>query len=283
MRLGTLRRDVIARLNATGVSRPALEADILLTDYFGVDRVSIYADPDREVPGERLAFFESLVARRERHEPIEYILGKAEFFGLPFSVGPGCLIPRPETELLVELALQKCPLGGHFLDWGTGSGCLAVALLNSSPRWTGVAVDASPAALTWAWRNLRDYGFLDRCLLLHADSPEKILLPGEELDLVISNPPYIPTELIPGLMPEVRDFEPVLALDGGDNGLSPYDSLLCHSSRVLKDGGVLVVEIGDSSQAKTLSEKDLPGLTFKGIFNDLEGRSRALMWRAYRL
>lgn len=282
MRIGSLRREVISRLAATGVSRPGLEADLLLADFLGVERAFLYAFPDREVPPVGLAAFDSLVKRREHHEPIEYILGKAEFYGLPLSVGPGCLIPRPETELLVELALGECR-GGSFLDWGTGSGCLSVALLDSSPHWKGVAVDASPAALNWAWQNLREYGFLDRCLLLHANSPEMVPLTRESLDLVISNPPYIPTEIIPDLMPEVRDYEPKLALDGGEYGLLPYASLLCHSSRVLKNGGVLVIEIGDAYQAEVLSSRNIPGLHFQGVFNDLGGLPRALMWRAYRL
>lgn len=282
MRIGLLRNKVVARLRAAGVSRPALEADMLLTAFLSVDRSSLYANPDREIPRERVAAFDSLVSRRERREPIEYILGKAEFFGLPLSVGPGCLIPRPETELLVELALQEGE-EGFFLDWGTGSGCLAVALLHEKPLWKGIAVDASPAALQWAWRNLRDHGFLDRCLLVHADSPEKVSLPPDGVDLVVSNPPYIPTGILPDLMPEVRDYEPALALDGGDDGLSPYGSLIRHSSRILKDGGLLIVEIGDAHQAEVLSSASFSGLHFRGIFDDIEGRPRALMWRAYRL
>lgn len=283
MRIGFLRSEVIDRLRATGISRPVLEADLLLADFFSLDRSSLYANPDREVSREKLVVFDSLVRRRELHEPIEYILGKAEFFGLPLSVGPGCLIPRPETELLVELALRESGEELLFLDWGTGSGCLSVALLHENPHWKGVAVDASPAALAWAWRNLKNYGLLDRCLLLHADTPEKVPLPRGGVDLVISNPPYIPTGVLSDLMPEVRDYEPLLALDGGDEGLLPYASLTRHASNVLKQDGLLLVEIGDAHQAEVLSNSRFPGLLFSGVFNDLEGRPRGLMWRAYRL
>lgn len=284
MRLDELRRETVARLGLAGISRPGLEADLLLADVLRISRVSLYSEPGRDIPDAELVDFLSRVRRREAHEPLEYILGKAEFYGLPLSVGPGCLIPRPETELLVDIALREGgEAGGTFLDWGTGSGCIALSLLHERPFWTGLAVEASPLALTWAWRNLKRYGLLERCLLIHADSPEMLAVSTGSLDLMVSNPPYIPSRELPGLMPEVRDYEPRLALDGGEAGLDPYYPLLGAASRWLRPGGCLLVEIGDSVQAEVLSGTSFPGMTFTETFPDLEGRPRVLMWHAYRL
>ena len=283
MRLDVLRRDMAARLGLAGISRPGLEADLLLADFLGLGRVALYSDPGRDVPEKDLEVLSDALRRREAHEPLEYILGKADFYGLPLSVGPGCPIPRPETELLVDISLLGAEKGTTFLDWGTGSGCIALALLHESPSWTGMAVDASPRALTWAWKNLREYGLLDRCLLLHSNSPDRTpVLPGT-LDLMVSNPPYIPSRALSGLMPEVRDYEPRLALDGGEDGLDPYFPLIRAASRWLRSGGRLLMEIGDSLQAEVLSRATFPGMNFMEIFPDLEGRPRVLMWHAYRL
>ncbi len=283
MRLVELKREAVVRLSRVGVLRPALEADLFLTAAFLLDRVSLYRNPERDVTDSDVEAFRILIRRRENHEPVEYILGKAEFFGLPFSVGPGCLIPRPETELLVEIALEDREEERRFLDWGTGSGCIPVALLSERPFWSGVAVDASPHALTWAWRNFRQYGFLRHCLLVHADHPSVIPLEDQSLDLLISNPPYIPTGLIGDLMPEVKDYEPHVALDGGNNGVAPYFSLFEVAPRWLKPGGRLLVEIGEPTQAERLQTVQIPGLRHIKTCLDLEGRPRAMLWQVHKL
>lgn len=183
-----------------------------------------------------------VVERRIRREPLQYILGKAWFFGREFEVGEGVLIPRQETELLVEAALEESFCS--FLDWGTGSGCIAATLLWERECY-GVAAEKNPMSIAIAWRNLKPF-LSSRCLLWHSQSPFDI--PAEGLDLVVSNPPYIRRGDIAGLMPEVRR-EPFIALDGGEDGLDYYRLLMRFAPERLHPGGRLIFEIGQGQEA----------------------------------
>ena len=166
---------------------------------------------------------------------------------------------RPETELVVEEALRHF-VKGSFLDWGTGSGCIAATILAERPLSRGVAIEVSPQAIEWAWKNLRRYNLLHRCLLWHSREMSDIPVPSQSLDLIISNPPYIPTAAIGRLMKEVAGYEPYVALDGGEDGLLYYKELLHVAPIWLKPGGMLVVELGDSSQGEVLANYKALGL-----------------------
>ena len=233
----------IARLTAAGVETPRLEAQLLLAQALGVTRTAVVAGIYREASEEQFAEFERLVQARERRVPLAYLRGTQEFYGLTFRVGPEVLIPRPETEMLVEFALEK--LGetvGSLADVGTGSGCIVTSALAHNAAVRGVGFDLSAAALAVARGNAAQNGVAERVRWVQGD-----LLLGagaERFAVVVSNPPYIPSAEIEALAPEVRDAEPRLALDGGADGLECYRRLAEQAMRALRPGGWLAVEVG---------------------------------------
>lgn len=274
-----LRTEARERLSRSGVPNAGQEAVWLLCCALDCSFASLLAHPDApltEVERERA---EHLIRRREGGEPIQYILGRTSFRGLEFEVGPGVLVPRPETELLVDLALFLLPDDGfRFLDWGTGSGCIAGSLLSERPRAYGLLAEKNPLSLACAWRNLRGHGLLGRALLFHSRMPEDLPV-ASECDLVVSNPPYIPTEAIAGLMREVRDFEPRMALDGGVDGMDFYRALFENAPRWLKPGGLLLLEAGDALQAEVLQTETVEGFAFLHTAFDLSAIPRCMAWR----
>ncbi|HJW41315.1 MAG TPA: peptide chain release factor N(5)-glutamine methyltransferase, partial [Rhizomicrobium sp.] len=196
--------EAVARLRDAGVDNPRLDAR-LLWEF-----------------GQSSGDFESLIARRAAREPLAYITGRKEFWSLDFAVGPGVLVPRPDTETLIEQLIRERPdrlVPLSILDLGTGSGCLLIAALREYPNARGVGVDRSPEALAWARHNLIALGVEDRATLIETDWPEEAS-PG--FDVVLANPPYIPTAEIETLEPEVCRYEPRAALDGGPDGLDAY-------------------------------------------------------------
>jgi release factor glutamine methyltransferase len=232
----------MGRLMKAGVETPRLEAQLLLAQALGVTRTSIVAGIFREPDGAQLSEFERLVQARESRTPLAYLRGTQEFFGLTFRVGPEVLIPRPETEMLVEFALENLAMAGTLADVGTGSGCILAASLTHAPQARGVGFDLSAGALDVARYNIRQNEVAERTRLVRGD-----LLTGagaESFDVIVSNPPYIPSLEIETLAPEVRDAEPRLALDGGADGLECYRRLAVQALRALKTGGWLAVEVG---------------------------------------
>lgn len=232
----------IVRLTAAGVETPRLEAQLLLAQALGTTRTAVVAGIYREPTAEQHAEFERLVQARERRIPLAYLRGTQEFFGLTFQVSPSVLIPRPETELLVEFALEKLETTGTLADVGTGSGCILTAALAHSVQARGVGFDLSAVALTVAQVNIRQNGVAERTRLVQGD-----LLTGtgeERFEVIVSNPPYIPSADVATLAPEVRDAEPRLALDGGADGLETYRRLAVQAWRALRHGGWLAVEVG---------------------------------------
>jgi len=232
----------ILRLTAAGVETPRLEAQLLLAQALGTTRTAVVAGIYREPTAEQEAEFERLVQAREGRIPLAYLRGTQEFFGLTFRVGPAVLIPRPETELLVEFALERLGTTGTLADVGTGSGCILTAALANAAQARGVGFDLSDAALSVAEANLRLNGVADRVRLVQGD-----LLTGAGADcfeVIVSNPPYIPSADVATLAPEVRDAEPLLALDGGSDGLENYRRLTVQAWRALRSGGWLAVEVG---------------------------------------
>lgn len=224
-----------------GIEGGRLDAELLLSDTLKLDRVGLYLNYDRPLSALELETFRAAVGRRAKREPLQYIRGEAEFWSLPFTVSPAVLIPRPDTEVLVEEALKRISGTCRVLDVGTGSGAIAIAIADERPEAKVEAVDLSPEALTVARGNAERNGVADRVALRQGDLRQ---LTGADYDLVVSNPPYIPSADLAGLMPEVREFEPLLALDGGKDGLYAYRLLAAQAATLLKPGGWLLLEVG---------------------------------------
>lgn len=227
-------------LRDKGVENARREAEWLLCEASGLDRMGLYLNFDKPLQENELVALRGLVARRGRREPLQYLLGTQEFAGLEFMVAPAVLIPRHDTEVLVGEAVRRMPHPRTILDIGTGSGCIAIALARRQPGAVVTAVDLSEEALAVAQRNAA----------LHAVEIEFLQgsyfepVSQRRFDLIISNPPYIPTADLADLQPEVRDYEPRLALDGGPDGLAAYRKLTEKAGNHLHDGGCLVVEVG---------------------------------------
>jgi len=235
------------------IENPRLNAELLLSKVCGLERVMLYANFDQEVPAERRAEFRQLVKQRAERFPLQYLLGRAQFYGRAFEVSPAVLVPRQETELVVDKCLQKLPGDGSGLaaaDVGAGSGILAVTLACERPGLCVLATDVSEEALAVASRNAELHGAQERVTFLAGDLCEPLRSGGAgKLDLLVSNPPYIPTAVIETLQPEVRDHEPRCALDGGPDGISVVRELVPQAADCLKPGGWMVLEVGEG-QAK---------------------------------
>ena len=271
MTIKDLKKEITEKLKSSGIENAEYEAKILLLELSGLSEIEIMAHPEKNVEASNcIKIFES-VGRRMKREPLQYILGKGWFWGKEFSVGEGVLIPRPETELLVEAALEND--FDSFLDWGTGSGCIAATLLCERPKARGVAAEISPLSMIKAFENLTRLGVMDRCILWHSRSPDDI--PLNRADLIVSNPPYIETGKISGLMPEVQ-HEPLIALDGGDDGLNFCRMLIRYASAKLRPGGRLLLEIGEGQADffRNCSAFGTAGLKLDGIRKDYQGIER---------
>ena len=237
------------RLKAAGVDQPAIDARLMLEAGAGVTRLDILTDPHRELDAGQAATFEGYVERRARREPVSHILGRKGFWKIMLSVTPDVLTPRPDTESLLDVVLPAYPEGMRFsvLDLGVGSGAILLAILAERPAARGLGVDTSEEALAVARENAANLDLNDRAAFLRGDWTAG--LGDDSFDVVVSNPPYIPTAHIETLDPEVRDHEPRLALDGGEDGLDAYRLLAPEILRVLKPGGLLAVEIGHDQSA----------------------------------
>ncbi|MGH9870365.1 MAG: peptide chain release factor N(5)-glutamine methyltransferase [Candidatus Polarisedimenticolia bacterium] len=249
--LAALLSEGIARLQAAGIESSRLDAELLLAHVLGVERGRLalrLAAPGGEGvlddPG-RAAYL-ALIDRRCRHEPVAYLTGRREFWSLDLQVSPGVLVPRPDTELVVEVALRALPAAvpARVLDVGTGSGAIAIALAVERPRAWVTAIDLSPEALAIARANARRHGVSGRVAFARMDLASGLALPhpGLGLDLVAANPPYIALSEREDLMPEVRDHEPSAALFGGPTGMDIVERLIPEASRLLRPGGWLVLE-----------------------------------------
>ena len=227
-------------LAAKGVENARLEAEWMLCAATGLDRVGLYLNFEKPLNDAELADYRAMVARRAKREPLQHILGTQEFCGLEFEVTPDVLIPRHDTETLVNEAVSRMPGARSILDIGTGSGCIAVSLARQFPAAAVTATDISGAALSVAHRNAKKHGVAIEFL------PGPLFMPlvCRCFDLIVSNPPYIPTSDIGGLEPEVRDFDPHGALDGGTDGLDFYRLLIPAAEEYLHPGGWLLVEVG---------------------------------------
>lgn len=275
--LSGARRHGILRLRAAGIERAEPEADLLLIEATGLSRTGLLVSLSRPIPRDQHEVYLKLLDRRCSREPLQYILGSWEFYGHPLKVRPGVLIPRQDTEILIDIALPLIRPGDSFLDWGSGSGCITLAMLSEKPGLRAVAADANPQAVSLTWSNLAAAGLLRQCLIWHSRRPQDIPVRDGELSMIISNPPYIPSGALEGLMEEVR-AEPLLALDGGEDGLDWYRKIFSWGAAKIRPGGWILFEIGDGSQGEKLAEIAPRDLRFRGVFNDLTEKPRAALW-----
>ena len=238
-----LLHDAAERLTHAGVDSARLDARILLARAMQITREQLIA-ADRQPNFEEAAAFQAMTSRRIAREPLAYITGRKEFWSLDFTVGPGVLIPRPDTETLIEAALSLFPDRAAPLsiaDLGTGSGAILIAVLKEFPNARGLGFERSPDALRYARANLEAHGLGARAEIFAADWNDA---PEAGFDLILSNPPYIPTGEIDALEPDVRLNEPRAALDGGADGLDSYRSLAETLPRLLKPGAIALLELG---------------------------------------
>ncbi len=255
-----------ARLRDAGIENPQREARRLAAHAAGTTATGLMAlDTIDDVA------LAALVARRAAHEPLAYITGRREFWGLAFAVSPATLIPRPDSETLIELALAHGP-AARVLDLGTGTGCLLLSLLHEWPASTGVGVDLSPAAAALAARNAAALGLISRAGFLAGHWADAL---AARFDLVISNPPYIESDEIPGLMPDVAAYEPATALDGGADGLAAYRAILAALPGLLAPNGAAILEIG-ATQAPAVTALAAAAGYAATARADLAGHPRAL-------
>jgi len=256
-----------------GIDNPRLDAELLLANVLKLDRVGLYLNYDRPLLREELDVARPLVKKRGQREPLQYLLGTTEFWSLPFKVTPAVLIPRADTEILVEEALARAESKGDLLDVGTGSGAIVISLASELPDWQMTGLDISAAALTIALENCEINQVAERVQLLQGDLAE---LPAQQYDLIVSNPPYIAQQEWDELMPEVRCFEPSLALLAEDGGLRCYQQLATQAESRLKSGGWLLVETG-YQQADTVEELlTAAGLSNLFIRKDYSGQPRVV-------
>lgn len=267
------------KLRQAGVPDERREAGSLLMYVLDRDRSYILTHAEAELSDEQVEKFIDSVDERGRGKPLQYITGCQEFFGLEFEVNSDVLIPRPETELLVEAALSLVSQNEtpFICDVGTGSGCIVVTLLHKLPRARAVALDISPAALAVAERNATRHGVHDRLSLIASDCFAGLgPASGPGFDLIVSNPPYVAEPAIDGLQREVRDFEPRAALVSGQDGLIVIRRLLLESRDYLKSGGLLVFEIGFDQHDAVRQLIDENSWKLLEIYDDLQGLPRTV-------
>ncbi len=282
MKIRELSNQAASRLHQAGIPDAAIEAELLLRFQLDLDRVALFL-LDRELSSEELERFESLLVRRLSREPLSYITGEKEFWSLSFEVSPAVLIPRPETELLIEktLSLIKLPVDfkERILDLGTGSGVVPIVLALELPGAELVSVDLSSDALLLAARNVAKHGVGDRVSLVNGDWLEP-LLPGRSFELIVSNPPYVASRVQGELQPEL-DFEPEMALYAGADGMDAYHELVPSCRQYLQTGGHLLFEIGaDQAEAVEAVFARTAGLELIEIVNDLSGLARVAVAKA---
>jgi release factor glutamine methyltransferase len=278
----TARRRLAARFKSGAIDSPELDARILVGAALGLDLSGMIAAATRPVTAAEAARLEDFAGRRLKGEPVARILGSREFWGLPFQLSVATLVPRPDTETVVALALQMLRAGPgadrpRIADLGTGSGAILLALLSELPDAMGVGTDISAAALRTASANARNLGLARRAAFVACDYASALSGP---FDLIVSNPPYIRSAEINDLASEVRDHDPLCALDGGSDGLDAYRALVPQAVRLLAPGGGLALEVGHDQSADVEQLMAAAGLTLRGPpRTDLAGIPRAVAGR----
>ncbi len=290
-------REAFAELRAAGVPSHTLAAELLLLHVLGHDRTWLYAHPEEQVSTADAERFFALISRRANGEPTQHLTGNQEFWGLEFEVNPDVLIPRPETEHVIEVALDRLAVrelragrrqtttgeGFWIADVGTGSGCIAIALAKELPGAKFYATDISQKALAVARRNAARHSVADRIDFIEGDLLEpRIISPLATrhspllFDAILSNPPYVGRREVATLPREVREHEPEVALYGGEEGYEPYAALIAQAAQQLKPAGILVLELGHNSLSAVRPLLDAAPWTNVGVTNDLAGIPRVL-------
>ena len=277
--IASARRALKELLAQTGIDSADADARLLIAHALDIERTTVLTHGERVLTPEEIKKIDALTARRLNREPVARIIGAKEFWSLALAVSTDVLVPRPETETVVELALDSLVNdamrreGLRILDIGTGSGALLLALLSELPRATGTGTDISEGALAVARANAERHGLAPRCEFMNCDMAAGLNGP---FDLIVSNPPYIARNDIASLEPEVRDYDPALALDGGLDGLDCYRAIAAEARRLLTPGGRLVVELGMGQEETVRGLFSEAGLTVGETRPDLAGIPRAL-------
>lgn len=275
-------------LTGKGIERARLDAEVMLADLLGMERVGLYLNFDRPLKKDELAAFRERVRRRAAHEPVAYIVGRREFYGLDLSVDPRVLIPRPETELLVDQALNRLKedrpaealhgcAGERLVDLGTGSGAVALALAHERPEARLWALDISEEALEAARANARRLGLEARIQFLQGDLLAPLAGLRKTYDLIVANLPYVPRPAFADMPLDVKAFEPHPALDGGEDGLDLIRPAIHQALPLLKPGGALILEIWPSQAEAILTQARAEGYGPASVHQDLAGYDRAVV------
>lgn len=260
------------RLKKAGIAEAALDARLLLEHVCHTDRNDLLVHGDKEIAEEQQENYVNCIRRRTAHEPLQYITGEQEFMGLTFEVNPQVLIPRQDTETLVEETMRILHDGMNILDMCTGSGCILLSLMKYSNNCSGIGADISEEALKVARRNAERLQIEDVCFM-QSNLFDKI---EERFDIIISNPPYIKSGVIPELMEEVRDYEPIGALDGALDGLFFYDAIIKEAPQYLNRGGYLLFEIGCDQAEEVSVRMENAGFKAVSVVKDLAGLDRVV-------
>lgn len=268
-------------LGAASIPSPERESSLLLRHVLECDAAFLYAHPDDRLGAMESILFKAVIKRRSAHEPYQYIVGRQEFFGLDFEVTPDVLIPRPETEILVEDVIREFSDRDafRFCDIGVGSGCIAISVLANLPQANAVGVDISDAALSIAARNAERHGVTGRLKLERSNLFEAFT--GGVFDVIVSNPPYVPESELESLQQEVKSFEPRLALSGGTDGLDIVRKLVQEAPNHLRTSGILFMEIGWDQSARVKDLFDLTIWESVDFMPDLQGIPRIVKARLY--
>ena len=273
------RRALADGFRQAGIDEPEADARLLVAHALKLDRAGLTVHSERALTPDEIKAIDALAARRLKREPVSRIFGVKEFWSLAFNVSEAVLVPRPDTETVVEAALDIVDRNGtrmerlRILDIGTGSGAIVLALLHELPNATGTATDISEAALDIARGNAEQLGLLPRTTFMACNIADGVSGP---FDLIVSNPPYIVHDDIATLSPEVRDHDPALALDGGIEGLDAYRAIAGDACRLLAPGGWLIVELGAGQEAAVAELFTKAGLSVRPARPDLTGIPRAL-------
>ena len=278
MTIAELLPSAAAALARSGVPEHFREANSIMQFAIGRDRVFLIAHPEYELSHRERQRFDELLLRRTSREPLQYITGRQEFFGLDFLVTPDVLIPRPETEMLVAKSIDLLgPSAGRFAEIGVGSGCISISILSRLPEARAVGADVSTAALGVAAENAERHGVGERLELIESDLLSRA--DRRRFDLIVSNPPYVPAADMDGLQPEVRDFEPALALTDGGDGLSIVKRIIAEAPVHLRAGGYLVMEIGFDQAAVVEASFDRDVWREVAVLPDFQAISRMAVAR----
>jgi len=260
-----------------GIESSRLDAELILSYALKLDRVQLYINFDRPVIEEELKIIRRLVTRRRRREPIAYIIGKKEFYSIELKMEPGVFIPRPETEILVDTSLKYIKRGDKILDIGIGSGAISIALAKNIRDIKIIGIDINEKACILAKENIERYNLSDIIEVRHISMERFFKESEEKFDIVVSNPPYVPTEEIKDLMPEIKDFEPREAIDGGKDGISFIKKLIKGVKKILKGEGRVIIEIGDGQLPLLKEELKNSNFIIEEVSKDLAKKDRVIV------